>query len=77
MSWDYIIFPCNQFADKRYKIRGRNHIILDDRYRVDTNPGNVFFIRCIPCIFPAYVAKLGKYWLPNCTPSSKPRLVLS
>ena len=69
MALDYWKFPRHPVAAEKFKMRGRNTIILHYNYRVD--PGlckGVCVIFRIPCACTACVDQVDKYWLPTIAP---------
>ena len=74
LSWDCRKSPRHPVSAEKFKMRGRNTIILHYHYRVDPKLGKGFYeIRRIPCVCAACVAKLVKDWFPTMDPSSQPR----
>ena len=72
--WDCQKFCHHPVAAENFVVRGRNTLISIYHYRVYPKLGKVVcVIFRIPCVCPACVDKLDKYWLPNCAPSSQPR----
>ena len=69
MSWDYWKLPRHPVDAEKFEMRVRNAIFSHYHYRVDPKVvKGVCASLFIPCVFPACVAQLHKYWLPNCAP---------
>ena len=74
MTWDYRKFTRHPVAAEKFETRGRNNMILNYHYMVDTKLGKGVCENCqIPCECTACVTQLDKYWLPTIVPSYQPR----
>ena len=69
MSSGYWKFPRHPVSTEQLKMGGINDIIFHYHYRVGPKIGKGVCDLCrIPCECTAFVAQLGKYWLPTIVP---------